>query len=1042
MTISDVAIRRPVFTTMVSLTLIVLGVLGYRRLGTDLYPDVSFPFVTVRTIYPGASPEDVEEMVTRPLEDAVASISGVDKVFSSSRENVSLVFIQFKMSADLGQAVQNVRDKVGIAQGQLPLGAEQPVIAQYDVNAQPVLVFSAAAGEDAVALRDRFDDQVKPRLEQLDGVAAVNVLGGGEPEISVELFRDRLEALHLTPAQVFARIQGEHLDLPGGKYPEGAGEVGVRVQGEFQNVDQLRQMPVTTGPDGSVVRLADLAEVRPGAKDPTTLVRTNGVESVAVEVVKQAGANTAAVARAVKARLPDLEKEQHIRAQVLIDQSVDIESNAHEVWIAIFFGGAMAILIILLFLLDLRGTFISALALPTSVVGTFFVMYVLGYTLNQMTLLGLSLAIGLLIDDAVVVRESITHRLERGEPPAQAASRGTKEIALAVLATTFTLVAVFVPVAFMQGIVGQFFRQFGLTISAAVLISLFVAFTLDPMLSARLTRSRVQGEVHRENPLVARLRAGFEWNDRAYSRSLEWVLRHRWLTIGAAGALLIGSFLLFGRLKSEFMEAGDRGQLIVNLEYPPGTSLSTTSRRSAALEDRVRTLPGVTAVYSTVGYQEDARLVRWRVNLVDKSRRPDGIDAYKGWVRDLLASDELLRGRAVSDPPTMEGLGDYPPILMRVTGRDFGQLRQEADFVLAAMRRNPHLADIQLKDSPGKPELRALVNREEAARLGVAAGAVALQVRLATQGEVAGKLREGRRQSEIRVRLAGEDRESRGAIDAMWIGTPHGMVSLGQLAHLQPSLSPAVIEHNHRERSISVWAQIAPGHDLGSAVRELHAQLDDRKLPPGYTYLWEGMQEDQGETNANMGTALLIAVIFIYLVLASQFESFLHPLTIMAALPFALVGATLALFLSRSSVSMGSLIGIILLMGLVTKNGILLVDGALQHVREGDSPADAMRKAGPRRLRPILMTSAAMILGMLPTALGRGTGSEFRSPMAMVVIGGVITSTMLTLWVVPVVFLGVERLRGHGRKARARVREAADEEDRPAPTAAARAAAR
>ena len=388
MTISDVAIRRPVFTTMLSLTLVVLGVLGYRRLGTDLYPDVTFPFVTIRTVYPGASPEDVEEMVTRPIEDAVASISGVDKVFSSSRENVSFVFIQFKLSVDLGQAVQNARDKVGIAQGSLPNGSEQPVIAQYDVAAQPVLVFSAAAGEDPVALRDRFDDQVKPRLEQLEGVAAVNVIGGGEPEISVELFRERLEALRLTPDQVFGRIKGEHLNLPGGKYPEGAGEVGVRVQGEFQNVDQLRQMPMATGLDGSVVRLSDLALVRPGAKDPTTLVRTNGVESVAVEVVKQAGANSAAVAKEVKKLLPQIEKEQHFQAQVLVDQSVNIESNAREVWLAIFFGGAMAILIILLFLLDLRGTFISALALPTSVVGTFFLMYWLGFTLNQLTLLG------------------------------------------------------------------------------------------------------------------------------------------------------------------------------------------------------------------------------------------------------------------------------------------------------------------------------------------------------------------------------------------------------------------------------------------------------------------------------------------------------------------------------------------------------------------------------------------------------------------------------------------------------------------------------
>jgi multidrug efflux pump subunit AcrB len=538
------------------------------------------------------------------------------------------------------------------------------------------------------------------------------------------------------------------------------------------------------------------------------------------------------------------------------------------------------------------------------------------------------------------------------------------------------------------------------------------------MLSARLTRARVAGEIRRANPVERRLRRAFEANDRAYARSLEWVLRHWVLTALAAVVLLGGTVWLSGKLKSEFIAASDRGQLIVNLEYPPGTSLATTSRRSAALEERVRGLPGVTAVYSTVGYQEDARIVRWRVNLVDKGSRADGIDVYKARIREVLALDALLRTRAVSDPPVIEGLGDWPPILMRVTGRDFGKLRQEADFLVATMRKNPHLADIQLKDSPGKPELRAVVNRDEAARLGVPAGAVALQVRLATQGEVAARLREGRRQSDIRVRLAGEDRQSRGAIGTMWISTPKGMVSLDQVAQLERSTSPAVIEHNHRERSISVWAQIAAAHDMGSAVRELHAQLDGHELPQGFAYLWEGQQEDQGETSSNMATALGIAVVFIYLVLASQFESFVHPLTIMAALPFAMVGAILALYLTGSSVSMGSLIGIILLMGLVTKNGILLVDGALQHVREGDSPGEAVRKAGPRRLRPILMTSAAMVLGMLPTALGRGTGSEFRAPMAMVVIGGVVTSTMLTLWVVPIVFLGVERLRGHGRRTR------------------------
>jgi multidrug efflux pump subunit AcrB len=880
-----------------------------------------------------------------------------------------------------------------------------------------VLVFSASGVGDPIALRELLDDQVRPRLEQIEGVAAVRVVGGHEPEVSVELFQDRLTQLGIGADAVLQRIASEHLDLPGGRYLAGPSEIGVRVKGEFADADQLRRMPVAAAADGSQVRLADVALVRRGAKEPRTLVRTNGAEAVAVEVVKQAGANSVAVANAAKARLPELEKQLGFKAAVLIDQSGIIEANAHEVWIAIFFGGAMAILIILLFLLDLRGTFISALALPTSVVGTLFAMYALGYSLNQLTLLGLSLAIGLLIDDAVVVRESITRRLDAGDDPATAASRGTQEIALAVMATTLTLVAVFVPVAFMQGIVGQFFRQFGLTITFAVLISLFVAFTLDPMLSARLVKRRVPGQEAREAGARRFLRRLFERNDRLYARGLDWVLRHRWKTAGAAVLLFAVSLGIGSRLGSEFLSREDRGEFIVNLEFPPGTSLATTSARSAAAEREVLALPGVVTVYAVIGPQEDVRKARWRVKLVDKNARPDGITAYQTRVRRLLAAVPQAKA-AVSDPPTLEGLGDYPPIIMQVTGRDFAALGREADFVAGVLRSIPGTADVQVMDSPGKPELQVSVDREAAARAGATAGSVARQVRLATQGEVAGKIRQGRREADIRVRMAGEDRDSAAALDRMWMATPRGRMALSQLASLGQAEGPAAVEHEQRERQISVWSQIAPGGNLGDVVKELHRKLDGHPLPAGYGYIWNGQQKDMGEMSANMALALGLALVFIYMVLASQFESLVHPFTIMLSLPLALVGAILALFLTGNTMGMGANIGVILLMGLVTKNAILLVDGALQHVREGDDPEEAIRKAGPRRLRPILMTSAAMALGMLPTALGRGMGSEFRAPMAIAVIGGVVTSTLLTLFVVPVAFLWVERLRGHGRKDR------------------------
>ncbi|HET6347065.1 MAG TPA: efflux RND transporter permease subunit, partial [Myxococcota bacterium] len=528
----------------------------------------------------------------------------------------------------IAEAVQQVRDKVGIAQALLPHEARPPVIAQFDISAQPILVFSASSTEDPLALHDLLDDKIRPRLEQLEGVAAARILGGSVREVAVDLFPDRLTALNLMPDAILQRIRAEHLDLPAGRYTSGPGEVGVRVAGEFKNVDTLRQMVVATAPDGSQVHLSDIALVREAAAETRTLVRTNGRDAVAMEVIKQSGANTVQVASVVKAELARLHAQHgnKFRADLLIDQSSDIEANAHEVWVAIYFGGAMAILIILLFLMDWRGTLISALALPTSVVGTLFFMWYAGFSLNQLTLLGLSLAIGLLIDDAVVVRESITRRLEAGADPMEAASLGTQEIALAVMATTFTLCAVFVPVAFMQGIVGQFFRQFGLTITAAVLISLFVAFTLDPMLSARF--SRAGGHAQARHPVAVRLEAFFAATDRLYADSLSWVLAHRKTTMLAAMAIFFGSLVVASRLGTDFVGNEDRGQLLVSLEFPPGTRIGTTSARSAAAEAEVARLPGVTTVYAVVGPQEQVEKVTWRVTTVDKQSRSQSIDYY------------------------------------------------------------------------------------------------------------------------------------------------------------------------------------------------------------------------------------------------------------------------------------------------------------------------------------------------------------------------------------------------------------------------------
>jgi hydrophobe/amphiphile efflux-1 (HAE1) family protein len=1044
MTLSDVAIKRPVFTTMLSLCLIVLGVLGMKRLGTDLYPDVTFPVVRVITTYKGAGPAEVETQIVKPLEDAVAGISGIDKIHSFSRENVGMIFVQFKLTESLDRAVQQVRDKVSGASGKLPHDADAPIVDRVDISAVPIMTYAVSAKLGPQALRKLIEDRLQPTLQQLEGVAEVRLSGGDVREVHVDVDLDKAKAAGVSPIGLAQQIGMDDLDVPAGHLTLGPTELGVRSIGQFADATQIGKLPVASSKAGSQVRLDEVATVTDSVVERRVFARLNGKDSIILEVVKQPGSNTVAVADAVKVMLgkmtPALGHE--FKASLLIDQSELIRENAKEVWVALIFGGAMAVLIILMFLLDPRGTFISSLALPTSVVGTFFVMYVLGYTLNQMTLLALSLAIGLLIDDAVVVREAITHRLDKGEDPASAASNGTKDVALAVLATTLTLVAVFVPVAFMPGIVGQFFKQFGITISAAVLISLFVSFTLDPMLSARLTKQHKPGEVKQRNWAERFFGAGFEWLEERYTAALRLALRHKWLTVLAAVVVLVGSFGVASRLGAEFISPEDRSQFIVDLLLPDQSSLDLTAKRTEEAEKIIRqAVPEVTDIYTLIGSggsgNEDANRARLRVLTVDKKSRKRGVGPMKEQVRPLLVAGLPATRVTVSDPPTIEGLGDYFPIMVRITGPDFPGLEREGKWLADTLKRIPGTADVRIDGNTPKPELAIRVDRTKAHDLGLNAATLGQQVRLAVNGEVAAKLREGKDETDIRVRLAEKDRRSPDSIRRMDLFTPRGLRTLQDVADVKLQDGPSVIEHENRERQVAVISNLATGAALGDIAVTLRKAVAEHKLPAGYQVYWDGQIKSFDEQNDAFSGAFLLAFVFIYMVLASQFESFKHPFTIMMSLPFALVGAFLALLVTGKHVSLGAMIGIILLMGLVTKNGILLVDGALQRIREGDDVDTALLKAGPRRLRPILMTSFAMAIGMVPTAIGTGTGSEFRAPMAIGVIGGVITSTFLTLLVVPVIFAGIERLgRGRVRAQKPQLVPVATEAEAHSPAAA------
>jgi HAE1 family hydrophobic/amphiphilic exporter-1 len=1009
MTLSDVSIRRPVFTAMLSLAILVMGFLSLRKLGTDLYPPVDFPILTVQVVYPGASPEDIERDVTKPIEDAVAGIAGIDKLQSFTRDSVAVAVLQFDLGTDLQAATNAVRDRIGGIRGALPPGIREPVVRQIDIGALPVMVVALASDGGVNETRAIAEDRLRPLLEQIPGVGAVNVVGGQDREIHVDLDLDRLAALGVAPAQVAQRIGYENLDLPVGQVASGPFSVGVRARGQFQSVDDLRDVVVHMTQDGKQVRLEEVATVSDTWSEPVRHVRNDGRDAVSIEIVKRSGANTVAVAEETRARLAEVVPGLGRGAsfEIISDQSRDIEANAHEVWIAIWFGGAMAVAVILFFLLDLRGTLISALALPTSVIGTFWSMHLLGFSLNTMTLMGLSLAIGLLIDDAVVVRESITRRLEAGDSPREAASRGTREIALAVLATTFSLVAVFVPVAFMTGMVGQFFKQFGLTISVAVLLSLFVAFTLDPMLSARLSARIHHGG---RTGLAGRIEAFLDRIDGGYRDLLEGVLAHQGRTVAIALGVLVLTGVVATRIPVEFVPKEDRGEVMADLRLPIGTSLTATDAAARDAERALLAIPGVERVYTVVGLEDQVNRARFRVRVTDKSRRAEPLAFFEDRVRGTLSQVPQAEVN-LSAPAIIEGLGDWPPLMIILQGDDLAVLEREAHRVEAMLRQTPGTADVRVTMTPGKPELHVDIDRAVASDRGLPAGLVGSTARFFVEGDIAGSLRDGGREADIRVRADRRFVGSPESLAALPLPSPRGVATLGEVARIGIRAGPSEINHFNRMRSIVVVSQVANGAALGDVLSGFQARLTQAPLPEDVYLTIDGQARDMKETGEAMGLAVAIAGLFVFMVLASQFESLLHPFTLMVSIPLALVGAVLGLWVTGKSISMGSQIGIILLMGLVTKNAILLLDGALQATRDGASPADAMRIAGPRRLRPILMTSAAMALGMVPTAIGTGIGAEFRAPMAIAVIGGVVSSTVLTVLVVPVAFVWMEALR-------------------------------
>ena len=1036
MKISEISINRPVFATMMIAALLVLGWFSYTDLTVDLLPEMDFPFVVVTTIYPGASPETVESQVTKEIEDVVNQISGVRHLESRSREGYSLVVVEFELDIDGTMAAQDVREKVAGIRSDLPEHIEEPVVSQWDMDAEAIMSITIGGQRPPRDITQLVKDKIIPRLESISGVGTINLIGGEEREILVSLDPDRLAAHEVSITDVSQAVMAANLEVPGGRINESSREYLVRVEGRLDVPSRFSDI-IVKNVEGTPVFLSDVAAVRDTIAEQRSLSRFNGEAAVAIEIVKQSGANVVELAGKVRAELDRLRAElpPDIVVTVVNDNSTFIEDSISEILFNIRFGTFLAVLVIFLFLLDFRPTIITGLSIPISIVATFTIMKFLGFTINMMTLLGLSLAVGLLIDDSIVVVENIFRRIHMGETPLQAAFSGTKEIGLAVMATTFSIVVVFLPVAFMSGIVGRFFYQFGMTVAFAVLISLFVAFSLVPMLAARtsppeespeaLDPSRARGLKHLwltiRRPISIWNRA-FEDFKPTYRRMLAYSLNHRWLIVLVATVAFAGSLFIATFLGTEFMTSTDQGKFFVNVTTPPGTDLEGTSARLAQIEGVLSGFNEVTGLYVTIGSGSsevtDGSVL---VLLKDQSERKLSSFEIIDSTRHLVATVPGIKFSVSSEQHAGPG---GKSVELSIRGEDRDELVRLTRRVQTILADIPGTTDVDNSLEEGKPEFQVDVDRRAADDLGVNLAELAQTIRTLIEGDVVTRYEEGDEEYDVRLRLAGEFRDSEADLGRVLIrsgkeipGVRTFLVPLNRIATIQKESSIGEYLRYDRLPEVRVDANVLTGAFAGTVASEAQAAVDSTiQLPPGYVVKPVGQAEIMTESFTNIYRALILAVVFIYLLLASQYESFWDPFSIMLSLPLSLVGAVLGLLAFNSSISIMSLVGVVMLMGLVTKNAILLIDFVKQRRRAGEDRTQAILEAGPIRLRPILMTTFAMVFGMLPLALGIGAGAEFRAPMARAVIGGVISSTLLTLVVVPVVYTIIDDFVGMFRR--------------------------
>lgn len=1023
MKIPEFSVNRKVTTSMLAMILVVMGSLAFVRLGLDFLPDIEFPTVSVITVYSGASSEDIENTITRPLEQIVNSVSRVKKVNSITFEGASVIMVEFEWGTNLDFAAQDLRDQMGLYSNFLPEEANDPLVVKFDLGQMPVIFGGITANMPTFELQELIEDEVAPRLERIDGVASIQVFSMDVREILVDIDKAALESRNLSQDQILLALRMENLNLPAGHIVERHSEFLLRTLGEFRNLDDIRNTIIGLTQNGQPIYLKDVAEVKDAMKETRFIARIQKKKGVFYVINKRSGANTVITAEAVKKELAKIMDTlpPDVEFFPFMDQSEMIQKVIRRTGNNALVGGILAIFFILIFLRNWRPTITIALAIPLSVITTFIALYLAGYTINMLTLGGLALGIGMLVDNAVVVIENIFRHIEEGKEKNEAAKKGASEVGMAITASTLTTIAVFFPMVFAQGITGKLTRGLALAIAFSLLASLFVALTVVPMVASILFKPNNKHDYGRNR----QKKKQFETARNLYQNLLKRALRRRWLVLGGALGLFLLSFVIIPFLGTEFMPAMDQEMIILSVKMPVGTSLEETNRVVAIAENLLASEPEVKTIsvqagsqaeenpadmaggFSTTGSHEG---IIW-VGLVDMSKRELSDVEILEKIRKKLPKLKGVKFEAIDMSQIMMG-GAQAPIEIKIFGKDLKVLTEIADNIVERIQDVEGLRDVTHSMAEGKPEYHIRVNREKASRMGLMVSQVANSVQTASLGKVATRFREENEEIDIRVRFEEKYRDSLDDIKNIPIMTPlNKMIRLDQVATITRGEGPLRITRENQAREVTVTANIA-GRDLGSVVKDIKRGIVDveRGLPIGYFIEFGGQYEQMQEAFIIMAGAFALATLLVYMIMASQFESFRHPFVIMFTIPLALIGVILALLLTGRPVSLPVLIGFIMLGGIAVNNGIVMVDYINQLKRRGMEKKEAILQACTVRLRPVLITAFTTILGMLPMALSASEGAEMRAPMAVTVAGGLVATTLLTLFVIPIIYSLFDRV--------------------------------